>query len=529
MYGPKSRGIGIPRAREDAGGVEYSKGVDAVAAIKKGDCFMPNAAIGWKQPNGFYYPPAFHSNNLFFDNVDLRHFIIVPLFDPGKGTVSPAKVQSEYCTYPSGAPATLFNSDFSDIDRQTELNDDDGTLTGLSAADPVQIPRQGGTISVNRDKFFDVPVNTVECLSQQSCLQAPYDYVSAVVFPNCAKRDITTGKAGTCNDSKWNMECENRKCYGIPIYRQLLKDDETAGPEQAIRMMGGGVSQRSTLLANNGVYYIDTTVNRDTQANEIGKIPGNSNDLLRSTLFDGKHTYNFFLLFAKPTTRTTFQLYVGKNFNPQTGLRFIRVGQNHHDDNRRADDAYVLSSPIQINTDGKDKNTLQWPWKKAGFDSSTGVLTVTVDMSVFAADFKKGVKESCGPPSFCQWQTDSDPKNTDGGKCVAKIYDKGKNLIGYQLDDAACQWSVKAAECPSGGCPGFQVDFPDGFTADGQNPRPTPVKFSECNKFDSQCTAATWNVKWVYPVTGLSKDAKQGNACVYDKDNPPAPPDKSIW
>ena len=25
------------------------------------DCILPNAAIAWKQPNGFYYPPAFHS------------------------------------------------------------------------------------------------------------------------------------------------------------------------------------------------------------------------------------------------------------------------------------------------------------------------------------------------------------------------------------------------------------------------------------------------------------------------------------
>src|SRR5664279_2445302 len=43
-------------------------------------CYLPNAAIGWKQPNGFYYPPAFHSNNLFFKNVDIRHFVICLLY-----------------------------------------------------------------------------------------------------------------------------------------------------------------------------------------------------------------------------------------------------------------------------------------------------------------------------------------------------------------------------------------------------------------------------------------------------------------
>jgi hypothetical protein len=46
----------------------------------QGNCYLPNAAIGWKQPNGFYYPPAFHSTNLFFDSVDIRHFVIEPCF-----------------------------------------------------------------------------------------------------------------------------------------------------------------------------------------------------------------------------------------------------------------------------------------------------------------------------------------------------------------------------------------------------------------------------------------------------------------
>jgi hypothetical protein len=48
-------------------------------------CYLPNAAIAWKQPNGFYYPPAFHSKSLFFDKMDIRHFVIEPLFDPKLG------------------------------------------------------------------------------------------------------------------------------------------------------------------------------------------------------------------------------------------------------------------------------------------------------------------------------------------------------------------------------------------------------------------------------------------------------------
>jgi len=90
-------------------------------------CYLPNAAIAWKQPNGFFYPPAFHSRDLFFDNVDIRHFVIEPLFSSkGLFVTDGTAVKSRYCTYNS----VMFTG-FTDIDRQTELNDDDATLTGL--------------------------------------------------------------------------------------------------------------------------------------------------------------------------------------------------------------------------------------------------------------------------------------------------------------------------------------------------------------------------------------------------------------
>jgi cell migration-inducing and hyaluronan-binding protein len=118
-------------------------------------CYLPNAAIGWKQPNGFFYPPSFHSSNLFFDNVQIRHYVIDALFkkntyldDAGvKG-----QIQKDYCDFSGVFPAF---GNFSDIDRQTELNDDDGSLTGLT--NDVKVLDKGvskaaptGTISVNR-------------------------------------------------------------------------------------------------------------------------------------------------------------------------------------------------------------------------------------------------------------------------------------------------------------------------------------------------------------------------------------------
>lgn len=53
----------------NAGGCSNSKwmygAVSGMPQDAKGACYLPNAAIEWKQPNGFYYPPAFHSDNLF--------------------------------------------------------------------------------------------------------------------------------------------------------------------------------------------------------------------------------------------------------------------------------------------------------------------------------------------------------------------------------------------------------------------------------------------------------------------------------
>ncbi len=67
----------------------------------------------------------------------------------------------------------MFNN-FTDIDRQTELNDDDGSLTGYV-----------NTISVNLDSFFNAPVETEECASDITANTSPYDYVTSVVYPGC--------------------------------------------------------------------------------------------------------------------------------------------------------------------------------------------------------------------------------------------------------------------------------------------------------------------------------------------------------
>ena len=442
---------GIPRATE---------------APLKDKCFMPNAAIGWKQPNGFYYPPAFHSKNLFFDDVDIRHYVIVPLFKPGTLDGNATAIERLYCSYPPPTvdangmpvgnldnPATLFDTSWTDIDRQTELNDDDGSLSGLSGAHSQQ-DSQNGTVSVNRDQFYYAPKTPFECLSEQSCYQSPYDYVSAVVFPSQPW------------PAHWDINADSRLCYGVPIYRQYLNEGEKADKEQGIRMLGAAIYQRSTMIANKGKYYIDTTVSAKTQNSQF------------VNEFQGGAEYNFFLIYAKPSTKVTYQLYVGADLDVANDLKLIRVGNP-------LKDGKVLRAWAGEDFISPDDN---WPsgWSRT-YSSNTGILEVTMDLGLnqFATDFNNGAMESCGPTSFCKWKD---------GKCGCADPNP-MNPIGFPCEDSICAWSSLRSECPENGCLGFQVKFPATFVADDKNHRPAPEAFP-----------ASWYVTWEKADQGLCHD-----------------------
>jgi len=167
----------VSSAKYNSGCIYGTGGALGIAKNPVDDsCYLPNAAIAWKQPNGFFYPPAFHSSNLFFANVAIRHYVIDPLFKASKDLAAPldfgqggtyitdkAAIAKDYCNQ----NADMFNG-FTSIDRQTELNDADGTLTGLSndLTPSKTIPAAlKQTISVNEDAFFTAPVETPECAS----------------------------------------------------------------------------------------------------------------------------------------------------------------------------------------------------------------------------------------------------------------------------------------------------------------------------------------------------------------------------
>ena len=297
-------------------------------AVAVGQGFLPNAAIGWKQSNGFYYPPAFHSRNLFFKNVGIRHYVVEPLTFPGTYRTNTEQSWKQYAGI-AGNQSVFRN--FSDVDRQTELNDDDGSLTGLDGW--LTAPTE--TISVNEDPFFRAPVQTAQCRSNlgvdgtnackgknppqpATARTSPYGYVTTALFPDYDPRDNTDKD----QSSLWNTTCSNENCTGVPIYRQYLtgikgesaalstrewvkwmtngcdasfkslrdkvrqvptfdpydgKDHkkEIDGnaflkldrdcPSPFARMAGMNLGQRSVLTVNNGRYFIDTTQSAEWQ------------------------------------------------------------------------------------------------------------------------------------------------------------------------------------------------------------------------------------------------------------------------
>jgi cell migration-inducing and hyaluronan-binding protein len=460
-----------------------------------GRCFLPNAAIAWKQPNGFYYPPAFHSSNLLFKNVPIRHFVIVPQLKPGEYNTNVDATNATYCSSPGN---TKYFEGFTDIDRQTELDDDDGSLTGLVK-----------TISVNEDDFFEAPVQTAECASNQgvgavpdntalasfattdldpvgavpspeptsspspTARTSPYDYVTTVVFPKCAQNAPTTCGDKT-NDpldpnyghgGDWSRACGGPYCFGVPLYREYLNSDETKAT--FIRMAGQSTYQRSTMTLNNNNYYIETRISKDWQ-NSDPAIPNLPNTVRSVNTFKKNEKYHVFLVYGKGTTKQTYQLYVGNGFNTANDLFGTRVD--------------ISSAPYDTN----EVKSADADWLKNA-SVSNGVLTVTIDLSAHASELnpKNPDEGLCKPSSFCSF-------SNNACKCNASAEDYP--LIATDPSfmsecNAVCEtWAVKDLDCPpvvrankkyvSGGCFGFSVKMADNF--EHMDSMPTPLAQPTC-------------------------------------------------
>ena len=449
-------------------------------------CYLPNAAIAWKQPNGFYYPPAFHSKNLYFNNVAIRHFVIEPQFKSGTYQTNFPASQARYCN----AETTMFNN-FTDIDRQTELNDDDGSLTGLV-----------DTVSVNEDPFFSSPTEDTECASDVSqnpagtAKTSPYDYVTAVVFPQDCTVPKPLGVDPPCNgNTNWYYDCSTPACYGVPLYRQYLNPSDTTAPAP-IKMSSQGTGQRETMIPNNGLYYMDTTVPKTTQA-AFGNLV---------SVFESNKTYHVFLLFDKPSTTETFELYVGPGFNTAS-LQAETANLN-------------TGAPVFTLLPGTGDNpagTLPSSWTTC-YNSATGILTVQMNMnfSTFVNDYNGSAQSYCQPMSMCSWKASA---------CQCNITDTKNYLYDdCQADNSAiCAWSVKDIDYPAtNGAYGFRFTLPSGFTASlppSPNPRPALTGCFPQTMPNPTPPPATLPSPWNLAFTAASSDL--AGSCFYSSTPPP--------
>jgi len=513
-------------------------------------CYLPNAAIAWKQPNGFFYPPSFHSANLYFGNVGIRHFVIQPLFkafagstaalgDFGQGgsyITDPDAVKSTYCLTPNfgeGSTAQYFNS-FTGIDRQTELSDDDGTLTGLSndvqqALTPLNPLKQ--TISINEDAFFTAPVETPECASNlgannlpgNACnppskaapsvtaKTSPYDYVATIVHHVA--------------DDNWSSTCSNPTCYGVPLYRQFLAgtpgdpmhkpipipptrewahwiangcDTNQNTPKcrwPFIRMAGENIATRETLTVNNGTYYIDTAVPLTMQTSETynAQNGGGSTNSFFNVFVPGQ-TYTVFFAYAKNTTRQTYQIYLGTSATADN-IKPVRVTL----DTTAFAPTVVTPTPAWL------------PPVDTSKVASNGIVSVTVEFTKLPAGALEPTADNgmCQPHGFCT------PTGA-GGACESTLAESDPRKTDY---DAVCgQWAVKDLDCPRSGCYGFTFTIPStGFNpiATVSNPTPyrlPPVPFPSNN---SNQGMPTWLVKFLRTPLDPDGNANMPGQCYY--------------
>ena len=480
-------------------GQEYGVTADPSSPPNNPMCYLPNAAIGWKQSNGFFYPPAFHSDYLYFSNVDIRHFVIEPLFNPGTFTTYIDGVKKRYCTWTT----TMFDN-FTDVDRQTVLNDDDGLLTGLLA--DLGGGRTEESLSVNEDPFFKAPRVTTECASDVhdtgqpatgppgTADTSPYEYVTTATIAKCGinkagcrvnlPANLDCDKSNQNQYCAWGDECSAGSgptaCYGVPLYRQYLTDQEytqySSGDPNfhrpAVRMMGQGTGQRSTLTVNHGHYYIDDQVTLQTQM-QSGATEWN--------IYMPNETYYTYFVYAKSGLNQTYQMFVGYGLNKAQVIASVkpyRVILNSQD--------YMFNAPQEgspsfLNVEYDDKP----------LPTGTGLVKITVNLDAYSDEFTNDTPKFCQPATYCE---------PSGNQCVCAPNTEC-------TDPSVCAWAIKDIDCPLNGCFAFGITMPGTFMTGIAKPAP-PGKFSE---------DTTYN--WSLPFETKTK-APPGRQCTYT-----APPD----
>ncbi len=414
--------------------------------------------------------------------------MIEPLFNLNTFQPNLTEIAARYCTWKD----TIFLP-FNDIDRQTVLNDDDGSLTGLLAE--TTPPRE--TLSINLDEFFRAPTVTEECSSDKhegadqkgppaTAITSPYEYVSTAIIADCALKSVLDkclkydnannciewdylaecGKNPDDGGRNWSWSCTH--CYGAPLFRQnwTAQDNTDCGPEMEclkdplkrpgrISMMGQSTGQRSTLTADQGWYYIDTTVPYGQQTGiplQDGK-----------TTFLSGHTYYVYMVYGGPDTQMTYWMYVGAGVNDDDMHVEKEVGRYRVNVNSQVYGFCPLTggtiTPNCQNDLSKDPDFLT----SVKYDPMSGWLKVSVNLQNYQTEFTGDQKNFCKPVNYCSW---------NGSSCGCAPGTTCK-------DNSVCAWGPSDVDCPSKGCFGFSFKIQPEFDMGTKPGPPAPAAFPD--------------------------------------------------
>ena len=428
----------------------HPRSVKATPTTAGGMCVI-DAAVGWKQPNGFYYPPAFAFENTAFDDETVRHNVVDQYNDYIQGTLGNPSKPSTYTplqTYTGITP----------IDSSTILNDLDGTFTGTcwgEGCDALPVDdAQRRTSSVSANHFFDAPSQAPECRSY-GVQTSPGEFLTSVIAPLTAD--------GTAIDpGVWNLTAP---FPAVPIYRQRLLTSETpcGGPvcdgsawscNQASFMMGAQNGQAPYLTADGGVYYIDT----DAAGQSTSCIPGSN---FATAPFAANASYVVYQLFAKNDAKVTYQLYTDG-----------AAGQ------------WVWVQPHLTVAGGMAVTPITGADLLAALDANVtqtaaGILEVTFDSSIIAgaggliadqfAFATRDDDEKCIPRDACQiskenthCELSSSFTDTDLADTVQAICGRWATRV---AGTTATSGDLSLSDCPASGCLGYSFTLPTTWTA----------------------------------------------------------------
>lgn len=407
------------------------------------DMCVINAAVGWKQPNGFYYPPAFAFENSAFDSETARHNVVDQYNPYIQGNVANPDAPSVYDplrTYTGITP----------IDSSTILNDLDGTFTGNcwgEDCDMQALPSpQRRTASVSANHFFDAPSQSPECRSY-GVQTAPNEFLTTVVAP-------LTADESAIDPTVWGMSVP---FPAVAIYRQRLLADELActgavcdgsswSCDHAAFMMGAQNGQAPYLTDGDGVYYLDT----DGAGQSTSCIPGGN---YGPAAFTAGQSYVLYQLFATDDARTTYQFYGGG-----------------------ADGQWVWVQPHLSTATGPANNMAVTPIGDSDLvtklngnvtELPNGVVELVFDSSLLADQFAftaRAADQQCVPRDACQVSADGSRCTLAGGfaepnvaHTVKKICETWATRVAGTTPDSQ---GLSLSDCPASGCLGYAFTLP---------------------------------------------------------------------